>query len=65
MKNDFIYVVLAMILGVSSGMLLSVFIQRQLNEHYIKTCTDKAHNQLIMVDGVLGTAYYCVPKNNS
>ena len=54
-----------MILGVSSGMLLSVFIQRQLNEHYIKTCTDKAHYQLIMVDGVLGTAYYCVPKNNS
>lgn len=64
MKNDFIYVVLAMILGVSSGILLSVFIQRRLNEHYIKTCTDKPHHQLVMVDGVLGTAYYCIRNNN-
>jgi len=51
---------LALVLGTGVGMLLSVFGQKAVNQHYLKMCHDKPNHNLIMVDGFLGDTYYCI-----
>jgi hypothetical protein len=52
--------VLAITMGTGIGLLLSVFGQKAVNQHYLKTCHAKPNHNLIMVDGFLGDTYYCI-----
>lgn len=52
--------VLSITMGTGIGLLLSVFGQKALNQHYIATCNDRPNHNLIMVDGLLGDTYYCI-----
>ena len=52
--------VLAITMGTGIGLLLSVFAQKGLNQHYLKTCNQRPNHNLIMVTGFLGDTYYCI-----
>ena len=52
--------VLAITMGTGIGLLLSVFAQKGLNQHYLATCHDRPNHNLIMVTGFLGDTYYCI-----
>jgi hypothetical protein len=60
--NTFTNSVLAIVMGVGAGMLLSVGGQKLLNNHYVKHCPAKAGHQLIYMHSFLGDAYYCLDK---
>lgn len=59
-KNHMFDSVLAMVMGTGIGLLLSVFGQKAVNQHYLRTCHDKPNHNLVMVDGFLGDTYYCI-----
>lgn len=59
-KNHMFDSVLAMVMGTGIGLLLSVFGQKAVNQHYLRTCHDKPNHNLVMVDSFLGDAYYCI-----
>ena len=61
-NNDFTNSVLAIVMGVGAGMLLSVGAQKLLNNHYVKHCPAKAGHQLIYMHDFLGDRYYCLDK---
>jgi len=61
-NNHFTHACLAMVLGVGSGILLSVAGQKMLNQHTIKTCPSKPGHQLVMISGFVGDAFYCMDK---
>lgn len=48
------------VLGIGTGLLLSVGAQKLLNRHYQATCTDRPHHNLIYTSGFIGDTYYCV-----
>jgi len=59
-KNHMFDAVLAIVMGTGAGMLLSVFGQKLLNQHYIATCNDKPNHNLVLTTGFLGDTYYCI-----
>lgn len=62
MKNDFMQALICMILGVTTGMFLSVEGQKVLNKYIIRTCPKQVNHQLMVVSGLIGDAFYCVDK---
>ena len=52
--------VLSITMGTGIGLLLSVFGQKALNQHYLQPCHDRPNHNLIMVTGFLGDTYYCI-----
>jgi hypothetical protein len=61
-SNTFQNSVLAIVMGIGAGMLLSAGAQQLLNKHYVKTCPAKPGHQLIYTQGFLGDTYYCLDK---
>jgi hypothetical protein len=59
-KNHMFDSVLAIAMGTGIGLLLSVFGQKAVNQHYLRTCHDKPNHNLVMVDSFLGDTYYCI-----
>jgi hypothetical protein len=51
---------LALVLGTGVGMLLSVFGQKAINQHYKATCNSRPNHNLIYTQGFLGDTYYCI-----
>ncbi len=63
MKDNYLSnAVLAIVMGVGAGMLLSVGAQKLLNNYHVKHCPAKAGHQLIYMHSFLGDAYYCLDK---
>lgn len=60
MNDRLIDPVIAVVLGTGVGMLLSVFGQKLVNQHYLKTCHDRPNHNLILTRGFLGDTYYCI-----
>lgn len=54
--------ILAVVMGIGSGMLLTVAGQKLLNEHYQETCPSKPTHQLVFITSFIGDTYYCVDK---
>ena len=52
--------VLALVLGTGVGMILSVFGQKMLNEHYKNTCHEHPGHNLVLSRGFLGDTYFCI-----
>ena len=52
--------VIAIVLGTGVGMLLSVFGQKMLNQHYKNTCHDQPGHNLVYSKSFLGDTYYCI-----
>lgn len=59
-RNHFADSCIAITFGVGAGMLLSVFGQKALNQHYKNTCHERPEHNLIYIRGFLGDSYYCV-----
>jgi len=59
-KHYMLDAVLAITMGTGIGLLLSVFGQKALNQHYLRTCNQKPNHNLVMVTGFLGDTYYCL-----
>lgn len=60
MRNGTSSVALAMTTGVAIGMITSVFAQKAINQHHLKTCRSKANHTLIKSTEFLGDTYHCV-----
>jgi uncharacterized membrane protein YgdD (TMEM256/DUF423 family) len=60
MRNDFSPIALAVSAGVAIGMLASVFAQKAINQHHLKTCRNKVNHTLVHTTAFLGDTYYCV-----
>ena len=54
--------ILAIVMGIGSGMLLTVGGQKLLNEHYQETCPSNSTHQLVFITSFIGDTYYCVDK---
>lgn len=52
--------VIAITLGVGAGMILSVFGQKALNQHYKNTCHEQPGHNLVLTRGFLGDTYFCI-----
>jgi hypothetical protein len=52
--------VIAITLGVGAGMILSVFGQKALNQHYKNTCHERPGHNLVLTRGFLGDTYFCI-----
>ena len=59
-RNHFADSCVAIVIGLGSGLLLSVGAQKLLNKHYQATCHDRSGHNLIYVQGFLGDTYYCI-----
>jgi hypothetical protein len=59
-KHYMVDATVAIVLGTGIGMILSVFGQKLLNQHYKATCPSQPGHNLILVRGFLGDAYYCI-----
>ena len=51
---------LALVLGTGVGMMLSVFGQKAINQHYKATCNSRPNHNLIYTQGFFGDTYYCI-----
>jgi hypothetical protein len=61
-KHYMLDATLAIVMGIGTGLLLSVFGQKMLNKHYQATCQNKPTHNLIHTHSFLGDAYYCIHK---
>jgi hypothetical protein len=52
--------VIAIVLGTGVGMILSVFGQKALNQHYKNTCHERPGHNLVLTRGFLGDTYFCI-----
>lgn len=52
--------VIAIVVGTGIGMVLSVFGQKMLNQHYKNTCHNQPGHNLIYTKSFLGDTYYCI-----
>jgi len=52
--------VIAIVLGTGVGMILSVFGQKMVNQHYKDTCHEKPGHNLVLTRGFLGDTYFCI-----
>ena len=59
-NNAFADSCIAITLGVGAGMILSVFGQKALNQHYKNTCHEQPGHNLVLTRGFLGDTYYCI-----
>jgi hypothetical protein len=59
-KHHMFDAVLAITMGTGIGILLSVFGQKALNQHYKRTCHQQPGHNLIYTQGFLGDTYYCI-----
>jgi len=59
-RNEFADACVAMTLGVGAGMLLSVFGQKLVNQHYKNTCHQRPGHNLVYSQSFLGDTYYCI-----
>jgi len=59
-RNEFADVCIAVTLGVGGGMLLSVFGQKLVNQHYKNTCHKQPGHNLVLTRGFLGDTYFCI-----
>jgi hypothetical protein len=59
-RNYFADSCVAIVIGLGTGLLLSVGAQKMLNKHYQATCHDRPGHNLIYVQGFLGDTYYCI-----
>jgi hypothetical protein len=59
-RNHFVDSCVAIVIGLGTGLLLSVGAQKMLNRHYQATCHDRPGHNLIYVQGFLGDTYYCI-----
>lgn len=59
-RNEFADTCIVITLGVGAGMLLSVFGQKLVNQHYKNTCHEKPGHNLVLTRGFLGDTYYCI-----
>ena len=59
-RNEFVDACIAITLGIGGGMLLSVFGQKLVNQHYKNTCHQKPGHNLVLTRGFLGDTYYCI-----
>jgi len=59
-RNHFADSCVAIVIGLGTGLLLSVGMQKLLNKHYQATCHERPGHNLIYVRGFLGDTYYCV-----
>lgn len=61
MTKDYMFdATLAIVLGTGVGMMLSVFGQKAINQHYKATCNSRPNHNLIYTQGFLGDTYYCI-----
>ena len=58
--SDFTQACVALVLGIGSGLLLSVGAQKMLNSHYKDTCNSRPNHNLIYTQSLLGDTYYCI-----
>jgi len=61
-SNTFTNSVLAIVMGVGAGMLLSAGAQKLLNNYHVKSCPAKPGHQLVYMQGFLGDTFYCLDK---
>jgi len=59
-KNYMVDATLALVIGTGVGMVLSVFGQKAINQHYKATCNLRPNHNLIYTKGFLGDVYYCI-----
>jgi len=59
-KNYMVDATLALVIGTGVGIVLSVFGQKALNQHYKATCNSRPNHNLIYTKGFLGDVYYCI-----
>ena len=59
-RNYFTDSCIAIVIGLGTGLLLSVGAQKMLNRHYQATCHNRPGHNLIYVQGFLGDTYYCI-----
>jgi hypothetical protein len=52
--------VIAIVFGTGVGMILSVFGQKMVNQHYKDTCHEKPGHNLVLTRGFLGDTYFCI-----
>lgn len=52
--------VIAIVLGTGVGMIISVFGQKMVNQHYKDTCHEKPGHNLVLTRGFLGDTYFCI-----
>jgi hypothetical protein len=53
---------IATVMGIGAGMLLTVSGQKLLNAHYQETCPSKPTHQLVSITSFIGDTTYCVHK---
>jgi hypothetical protein len=59
-RNYFADSCIALVLGTGAGMILSVFGQKMINQHYKNTCHEKPGHNLVLTRGFLGDTYFCI-----
>jgi hypothetical protein len=59
-RNHFADSCVAIVIGLGTGLLLSVGAQKMLNRHYQATCPDTPGHNLIYTKSFLGDTYYCI-----
>ena len=60
MSNSFTDACVALVLGIGTGLLLSVGAQKMLNSYYKDTCNARPNHNLIYTQSALGDTYYCI-----
>ena len=59
-RNHFADSCVAIVIGLGTGLLLSVGAQKMLNRHYKATCHNQPGHNLIYTRSFLGDTYYCI-----
>lgn len=59
-NNHFADSCIALVLGTGVGMLLSVFGQKMINQHYKNTCHERPGHNLVLSRGFVGDTYFCI-----
>ena len=59
-RNYFVDSCVSIVIGLGTGLLLSVGAQKMLNKHYQATCNDRPGHNLIYTKSFLGDTYYCI-----
>ena len=59
-RNELTDACIALTLGTGIGMILSVFGQKMINQHYKNTCHEQPGHNLVLSRGFLGDTYFCI-----
>jgi hypothetical protein len=63
-SNSLLSPVLAVVMGTSLGMLLSVAGQKMINAHAIENCWRTPNRQLVYIRAIQGDVWYCLNKKH-